>query len=341
MSYFFSIIIPVYNAEQYLPRALDSIVTQDFDIDKIEVIIVNDGSPKAEECRSIVNEYSKKLHIKFIDNEKNQGLYMARKLGVAGVNDGEGYLLHLDSDDYLNSNACRVLYEDIKKNGDADYIEFNYYGFYKKKKHKALRIKKMYDRNIEKILSFKQNHTIWNKCYKISFIKAIYANMPVFYSYYNEDYYQIAIIDYYVKNRRFIKIPLYIYVIENGITSTRKYDKEKLKKVLISIHNVEKYLCDFYKDKDCEAYIPIIKDYDQFLYTSCIKLADICDFFDIYLEIEGTERLKTVIIDHIDELNKMIKAYAKKMKLLLPIKIVIAPFRAFYRFCKKCNEKEV
>ena len=78
-------------------------------------MVVNDGSPKSEECRVIVNEYSKKLHIKFIDNEKNQGLYMARKLGVANVNHNEGYLLHLDSDDFLERNALSILYKDIQK----------------------------------------------------------------------------------------------------------------------------------------------------------------------------------------------------------------------------------
>ena len=54
MSCFFSIIIPVYNTEQYLPRALDSILNQDFDIDKIEVIVVNDRSPKTMQCDEIV-----------------------------------------------------------------------------------------------------------------------------------------------------------------------------------------------------------------------------------------------------------------------------------------------
>ena len=79
MSSFFSIIIPVYNTEKLLPRALDSILNQDFDNNKIEVIVVNDGSPNANECRSIIKEYAKKLNIKFIDNIENQGLYMARR----------------------------------------------------------------------------------------------------------------------------------------------------------------------------------------------------------------------------------------------------------------------
>ena len=58
MSYFFSIIIPVYNTEKLLPRALDSILNQDFDINKIEVIVVNDASPKVMQCDEIIEKYS-------------------------------------------------------------------------------------------------------------------------------------------------------------------------------------------------------------------------------------------------------------------------------------------
>ena len=50
MKFFFSIIIPVYNTEEYLPRCLDSVVSQTFNMMEVQVIIVNDGSPRTEEC---------------------------------------------------------------------------------------------------------------------------------------------------------------------------------------------------------------------------------------------------------------------------------------------------
>ena len=342
MSCFFSIIIPVYNTEQYLPRALDSILNQTFDNKKIEVIVINDGSPKAGECRSIVKEYSKKLSIKFIDNEKNQGLYIARKLGIENVDDEGRYLLHLDSDDYLSKNACKVLYEDIQKNGDADYIEFDYYELTKNVKKKAPAIKDTYTRNILGVLSFEQSHTIWNKCYKISFVKNIYVELPNFYSYYYEDYYQIGILEYYITKRRKLNKHLYVYVKENGITNIQKYSKEKLKKIFTSTCNIEKYLCDFYKNKNCETYIPVIMKNSQYFFCDpCFNHSEMNDFFDTYIEIFGIERFKTFAIIYYDNLNRTISAYEKKVKLLLPIKILIKPFRSLYRFCKKCNKKEV
>ena len=339
MSYFFSIIIPVYNTEQYLPRALDSILKQNFDTDKIEAIVINDGSPKAEECRVIVGKYAKELHIKFIDNEKNRGLFLTRKLGVANVSNGDGYLLHLDSDDYLTKNTCKVLCEDIQKNGDVDYIEFNYYSLWGIFKESSFIKVSREDKVLEDVLSYKKNHTPVNKCYKISFIKNIYANMPDFYSYYNEDYYQMGIIDYYAKNTRFIKSSLYVYVLEIGITGVRKYEKEKLRKVFTSIYNVEKHLCDFYHNKDSEKYIPMVENFSQYLYNSCLSRAEISDFFDVYIEILGIEKFKTFVICYLDKLNDTIRKYEKKMRLLLPIKIIAKPFRAFYRFCKELTKK--
>ena len=341
MSCFFSIIIPVYNTEQYLPRALDSILKQTFDANKIEVIVVNDGSPKSEECRDIVKDYSKKLNIKFVDNEKNQGLFITRKLGVANVSDEVRYLLHLDSDDYLNNNACKILYEDIKKNGDADYIEFCFCGLRDNIQTSNFNGINTQERTLEGVLSTKQNHNVCNKCFNTSFVKELYKSMPDFYLYYNEDYYQMGIIDYYAKRKRFIESSLYIYVLEIGITGVKKYDKGKLRKIFTSIYNVEKQLCDFYQEKNCGVYIPMVKMYSQHLYDSCFNRCEINDFFDVYVEILGVEKFKLFAVSYFDRLNETIRTYEKKMKLLLPIKIVIAPFRAFYRFCKKCNEKEV
>ena len=331
MYYFFSIVIPVYNTEKYLPRTLNSILKQNFDIKKIEVIVVNDGSPKASECRTIIKEYSKKLNIKFIDNEKNQGLYMARKIGVANASDGEGYLLHLDSDDYLSKNACKVLYEDIQKNGDADYIEFNYYSLYGIFKEFSA-LNEVYDNEVVKtVLSAKKNNTIWNKCYKISFIKNIYENIPSFYAYYNEDYYQIGIVEFYAKKRRFIKTPLYIYVREIGITGLKKYGKEKLKKVLLSIHNVEINLIDFYKNNNIDSYIPLVSSYSEMLYGDVILCSNVQDFIEIARDILDDATIQNAFIKATARYEKRITFLEKRVKLLLPIKIIMKPFIFIYR----------
>ena len=334
MSYFFSIVIPVYNTEKYLPRTLNSILKQNFDIKKIEVVVVNDGSPKASECRTIIEEYSKKLNIKFIDNKKNQGLYMARKIGVANVSDREGYLLHLDSDDYLTKDACKVLYEDIQKNGDADYIEFNYYSLYGIFKESSFIKKYNEEKIIEDVLSFKKNHTPVNKCYKISFIKKVYESMPSFYAYYNEDYYQMGIIEFYAKKRRLIKNPLYIYVLGIGVTGIGKYEKEKLRKLLLSIHNIEINLVNFYKQQHATSYIPLINSFSQSLYGYAILHSNINDFIEVAEEILDEATIQNAFINAVERYEKRIAFLEKRLKLLLPVKIIIKPFMFIYRYIR-------
>jgi len=112
-----SIIIPVYNVEEDLPRCLDSVIAQTL-LD-IEVICVNDGSP--DNSRNIIKEYQKlDGRIKLIDKE-NGGLSSARNAGIRNAS-GE-YIVFWDSDDFLEENACDRLYIEILE-ARADVIIF-------------------------------------------------------------------------------------------------------------------------------------------------------------------------------------------------------------------------
>ena len=72
-----SILVPVYNVEQYLPRCIESVLSQDFQ--DWEMILVDDGSP--DKCPQICDEYSQKdLRIKVL-HKKNGGLVSARQAG--------------------------------------------------------------------------------------------------------------------------------------------------------------------------------------------------------------------------------------------------------------------
>lgn len=90
-----SIIIPVYNVEDYLAECLDSVFSQN--LDNCEVICVNDGSP--DNSRNILSDYQKKYPAIVIVDRPNGGLSAARNSGLE-VAQGE-YIYFLDSDDYL------------------------------------------------------------------------------------------------------------------------------------------------------------------------------------------------------------------------------------------------
>lgn len=99
----FSIIIPAYNAEAFLPRCLDSIFSQEFD--DYEVIVINDGS--TDNTASILEESSSKHPNLHVLTQSNQGMATARNLGIE-VATGE-YILFVDSDDELMPQALSKL----------------------------------------------------------------------------------------------------------------------------------------------------------------------------------------------------------------------------------------
>ena len=119
-----SVIIPVYNTENYLPQCLDSVSNQT--LKDIEIICVNDCS--VDNSLQILQEYADKdRRIKIIDFKENRGVSASRNAGIE-VADGE-YTGFLDSDDYVDLDFFAKLYEkaeqtyaDIIK-GNLKYIE--------------------------------------------------------------------------------------------------------------------------------------------------------------------------------------------------------------------------
>lgn len=91
-----SVIIPVYNAQQYLKQCLDSICQQT--LHEIEIICIDDGS--TDDSLRILQEYTKKESRLQILTQKNQGAGAARNCGLRAA---KGlYLSFLDADDFLN-----------------------------------------------------------------------------------------------------------------------------------------------------------------------------------------------------------------------------------------------
>ena len=102
-----SLIIPIYNVEQYLGRCLESVIKQTL-LD-IEIICIDDGT-KDSSC-SIVDEYMKKDYRIRLYHKDNGGLSSARNEGLKYAT-GE-YIWFIDSDDYIEENACERLYYEI------------------------------------------------------------------------------------------------------------------------------------------------------------------------------------------------------------------------------------
>ena len=158
-----SIIVPIYNASKYLKKCLDSLVNQTKK--ELEFVLINDGS--TDDSESIIKSY-KDSRIKYF-KRSNHGIGKTRNFGI---NKSTGkYIMFLDSDDYLEEDACELLYKKIEK----DNLDLVVCDFYKVINN---------SNNLEKITNFKNtslkdnpnllldiNLAPWNKIYRSDLIK--------------------------------------------------------------------------------------------------------------------------------------------------------------------------
>lgn len=167
-----SIIVPVYNIENYLPETLNSILKQSM-IEEMEVLMIDDGS--TDNSRDIVEEYALDYDNFFAFHKSNEGPSIARNLAIE-LAKGE-YVMFLDSDDIILPDRCEKLYELAKKN-DSDFVgsfgkrltRYNFYGsLIYNNAYKNIEDKK------ENVIFEEMPELIWdtfctNKLYKKSFL---------------------------------------------------------------------------------------------------------------------------------------------------------------------------
>ncbi len=107
-----SVIVPIYNSENYLTKCIESILAQS--MPDIEIILVNDGS--TDNSKKICDDFAKKDSRIRIINQKNEGLSSARNKGI--VNSKCEYIMFCDSDDIVSPNWCKNLIALQKKYPD-------------------------------------------------------------------------------------------------------------------------------------------------------------------------------------------------------------------------------
>lgn len=158
-----SIIVPIYNAEKYLDKCIESLINQTKK--ELEFILINDGS--TDNSEKIIKKYKDK-RIKYFKNE-NQGIGKTRNFGIEKAT-GK-YIMFVDSDDYIDKNMAKLMFDKAFSNS-LDMVVCDYY-------------KVINNENIEeKLPSFKPttlknspnllcdiNLSPWNKIYKTSLIK--------------------------------------------------------------------------------------------------------------------------------------------------------------------------
>ena len=154
-----SVIVPIYNAEKYITKCIDSLINQTKK--ELEFILINDGS--TDNTEDIIKQYKDK-RIKYYKN-KNQGIGKTRNFGIS-KSSGK-YIMFLDSDDYLNKEACEKLYRKIVET-NSDLVICDFYKVYDSGKVEKVKLPSFNETNLEKRPSIinEINLAPWNKIYK-------------------------------------------------------------------------------------------------------------------------------------------------------------------------------
>jgi len=325
---FFSIIIPAYNVDKYIERAVTSILNQVFK--DIEIIIVNDGS--TDNTTDIINNFLKNnSNISIINHSKNESLHMARMSGV--INAKGKYILFLDGDDYYLKNSLCILYKYIINNPDFEIYEFGYI-----ERPSGKKVYSFYFGNNRFLDFFNENNapvsTMWNKVYISSLLKKSFSLMENMYLNNIEDIYESIIIAFCADNIYGINKSIINYSIGTGVSTTDK-DYDKIINYLDSVKLLFIHLDNFIKRNNIKVYLDNIK-YNLLNYTintyinirKCedekIKLFNILStYFDI-----------NIITKYLYQLNKknnsIINSPFNKF-----LKIFLFPLRIIKRFFRK------
>ena len=175
-----TVIIPIYNAEKYLRKCLDSIISQSFD--NYEVILVDDGS--TDKSPDICREYSSKDNRFRYFRTENQGVLAARIYGAKLAD--STYFTYCDADDfYVNNRVFQLLFDKITN--VAEDISVVQFGFFKKYNHIRRKVQltkqdcivdadKFYSNEYPKFLCsfWEPSHltmSVWNKLYNHNLLK--------------------------------------------------------------------------------------------------------------------------------------------------------------------------
>ncbi len=175
-----SIVIPMYNVQEYLNQCLNSAVRQS--LKDIEIICVNDGS--TDGTLDIVKKFERKDSRVRVFDKTNSGYGHTMNLGISEAV-GE-YIVILESDDYIDVNMCEELYN-IAKSNDLDFIKADFNRFVigrdGKLKLDFERIAQKFDGYYNKVLDpsdekivFRFRMNTWSGMYSREFIEEFSIN---------------------------------------------------------------------------------------------------------------------------------------------------------------------
>lgn len=286
-----SVVVPVYNVEQYLNRCIESLINQTYE--NIEILLIDDGS--ADDSPQICDEWTIKDSRIKVYHKENGGVSSARNIGLKKCH--ADYVLFVDPDDYVANNFVEVLLDSIVNNNcDMAIINFiekysdetienvNHFKTEKKLLKKADFLDHIYDSNsyyggpcnkiyLKKIID--DNNITFNE--KVHYGEDLlftvrYADKSQnFYYEYDENLYYYFRRDESVTNSKFNKkTASFVNIAEQliDIFEKNKVDSSRIKKQYICFYFKALYYLENNKDFSKMEYKKIIKKYKKDVFKS-------------------------------------------------------------------------
>lgn len=328
-----SIIVPVYNVENYIERCLNSLVNQTFK--DIEVITINDGS--TDKSLELINKYAKEdIRVSVIDLG-DEGVSYCRNLGIEKAN-GK-YIMFVDSDDWIDSNMIEAMYKKAEENKldlvMCSYIrEFKDHSkekrfnlpeeiIYKEDKVKNELLRKLVGPVKEELSNPEMLDalgTVWGKLYRTDILKENkikFVDLKEIGS--AEDTLFNIFTFNYLKKVMFLNKPMYHYWRDNPKSVTSQYNPKlkEQRKVFF------KYISDFIKENNFEQVFE--EALNNRICTSVLGLG----------LIECSKNNKVSGINKIKNIKKIInEEYIRNAYKNLELKYFSIHWRIFYFFIK-------
>ena len=255
-----SVIIPVYNVENYLKQCLESVINQTYK--NLEIILIDDGS--TDKSGNICEEYKQKdERIKLI-HKTNGGLSDARNVGLLNAT-GE-YISFVDSDDFIDLDMYKILYDNIIKfKSDIVWCDYNIYLKGNIQKHKLFSEQKNYIINDVFIKDlFNKYHLeafVWNRLYR----KDIFKDIRFPYKRRCEDGYLVIAILSNAKKITVIPDALYFYRQRGDSLSSKKHKNIQFKIDFTESRIIRAIQYEYLLPKSVEANILLYRAYKSAL----------------------------------------------------------------------------
>ena len=239
----YSVIIPVYNVENYLPRCIDSLLTQNYS--DLEILLIDNGSK--DQSGQICENYAAQFSNITAYHIPNKGVSSARNFGLAKAK-GE-FICFVDADDYLVEN----LFSDVENQLDSelDLLVFSYYNSIEKnlseiaRSAKILPIKGKKDKSefialFQELFLTDMMYTVWNKIYRREFLE---KHQIVFENYelgedvrFNRTVYEC------VNEIAFSQTCYYVYISGRASSAMGQYNSNRMKYQLEELEKVDQLM---------------------------------------------------------------------------------------------------